>query len=92
MRVAEWSDSLRDLVATIFETSLSIQDAKLNTVMKKLAGWAAIIAVPTLITGWFGQNVPFLGDGRPLGLWISTVLVVTSSVLLYLVFRREDWI
>ena len=92
MRVSEWSDSLRDLVATIFETNLSIQDAKLNIVMKKLAGWAAIIAVPTFVTGWFGQNVPFLGDGRPLGLWISAVLVVASSVLLYLVFRREDWI
>ncbi|GAB6894629.1 hypothetical protein JCM18916A_00900 [Cutibacterium acnes subsp. acnes] len=92
MRVSEWSDSLRDLVSTIFETNLSIQDAKLNIVMKKLAGWAAIIAVPTLVTGWFGQNVPFWGDGRPLGLWISTVLVVASSVLLYLVFRREDWI
>jgi len=39
-----------------------------------------------------GLNVPFWGDGRPLGLWISTVLVVASSVLLYLVFRREDWI
>ena len=92
MRVSEWSDSLRDLVATIFETNLSIQDAKLNIVMKKLAGWAAIIAVPTFVTGWFGQNVPLLGDGRPLGLWISAVLVVASSVLLYLVFRREDWI
>jgi len=79
-------------VATIFETNLSIQDAKLNIVMKKLACWAAIIAVPTFVTGWFGQNVPFLGDGRPLGLWISAVLVVASSVLLYLVFRREDWI
>ena len=65
---------------------------ELNIVMKKLAGWAAIIAVPTFVTGWFGQNVPFLGDGRPLGLWISAVLVVASSVLLYLVFRREDWI
>ncbi|WCC79419.1 magnesium transporter CorA family protein [Cutibacterium equinum] len=92
MRVSEWSDSLRDLVATIFETNLSIQDAKLNAVMKKLAGWAAIIAVPTLITGWFGQNIPFLGDGRPLGLWISVGLIVVSSVVLYLVFRKEDWI
>lgn len=92
MRVSEWSDSLRDLVATIFETNLSIQDAKLNTVMKKLAGWAAIIAVPTLITGWFGQNVPFLGDGRPLGLWISVGLIIVSSLVLYLVFRKEDWI
>lgn len=92
MRVSEWSDSLRDLVATIFETNLSIQDAKLNTVMKKLAGWAAIIAVPTLITGWFGQNVPFLGDGRPLGLWISVGIIIVSSLVLYLVFRKEDWI
>ena len=71
MRVSEWSDSLRDLVSTIFETNLSIQDAKLNIVMKKLAGWAAIIAVPTFVTGWFGQNVPFWGDGRPCLLYTS---------------------
>lgn len=82
---------LRDLVSTIFETNLSIQDAKLNIVMKKLAGWAAIIAVPTLSPGGL-VRMCFWGDGRPLGLWISTVLVVASSVLLYLVFRREDWI
>lgn len=92
MRVAEWSDSLRDLVATIFETNLSIQDAHLNAVMKKLAGWAAIIAVPTLITGWFGQNVPFPGDGAPMGVWLSLVLVVVSSLVLYFVFRTKDWI
>src|SRR5699024_12495015 len=47
LRVAELSESLRELVTTIFETNLSLQDARLNTVMKKLTGWAAIIAVPT---------------------------------------------
>ena len=35
----------------------SLQDARLNTVMKKLTGWAAIIAVPTAVTGFYGQNV-----------------------------------
>lgn len=92
LRVAEWTDSLRDLVSTIFETNLSIQDAKLNVVMKKLAGWAAIIAVPTLITGWFGQNIPFPGDGQPAGLVASVGLIVVSTALLYAVFRHNDWI
>ncbi|MDJ0429095.1 CorA family divalent cation transporter, partial [Rhodococcus fascians] len=43
-RAAEWTESLRDMVVTVFETNLSLQDARINTVMKKLTGWAAIIA------------------------------------------------
>jgi magnesium transporter len=54
IRAAEWTESLRDTVTTVFETNLSLQDARLNTVMKKLTGWAAIIAVPTADTGWYG--------------------------------------
>ena len=38
IRAAEWSESLRDMLTSIFETSLSLQDARLNTVMKKLTG------------------------------------------------------
>ena len=59
LRVSEWTESLRDMISTVFETNLSLQDARLNTVMKKLTGWAAIIAVPTAITGFYGQNVPY---------------------------------
>ena len=66
IRAAEWSESLRDMLTSIFETSLSLQDARLNTVMKKLTAWAAIIAIPTAVTGWFGQNVPYPGrNSRP---------------------------
>ena len=57
LRASEWTESLRDMVTTVFETNLCLQDARLNTVMKKLTGWAAIIAVPTAITGFYGQNV-----------------------------------
>ncbi len=60
--------------------------------MKKLAGWAGIIAVPTLITGWFGQNIPFPGDGTPLGLAISVGLIIATTALLYWVFKRKDWL
>lgn len=65
LRASEWTESLRDMVTTVFETNLSLQDARLNTIMKQLAAWAAIIAVPTAVTGWFGQNVPYPGSSTP---------------------------
>lgn len=92
LRASEWTESLRDMIASVFETNLSLQDARLNTIMKKLAGWAAIIAVPTAITGWFGQNVPYPGFQNMTGLWMSVVLIVVLSGLLYVVFRRNDWL
>ncbi|MGB7980894.1 MAG: magnesium transporter CorA family protein [Candidatus Nanopelagicales bacterium] len=92
LRAAEWTESLRDLVTTIFETTLSLQDARLNTIMKKLTGWAAIIAVPTAVTGWFGQNIPYPGFGRPAGVWASTLIILAMAGALYALFRRRDWL
>ena len=92
LRVTEWTESLRDMVTTVFETNLSLQDARLNTVMKKLTGWAAIIAVPTAVTGWFGQNVAYPGFGKTSGLLASTVVIVVLAGVLYGLFRRRGWI
>lgn len=92
LRAAEWTESLRDLLTSAFETNLSLQDARLNTIMKKLAGWAAIIAVPTAITGWFGQNVPYPGFSEPLGLWLSAGMILGGVVTLYALFRARDWV
>ncbi|GAB96795.1 putative metal ion transport protein [Kineosphaera limosa NBRC 100340] len=92
LRAAEWTESLRDMVTTLFETNLSLQDAHLNIVMRKLAGWAAIIAVPTAITGWFGQNVPYWGFQDSTGLWASVVLIAVLSVGLFAAFRRNGWV
>ena len=92
LRAAEWTESLRDMVTTVFETNLSLQDARLNTVMKKLTGWAAIIAVPTAVTGWYGQNVPYPGYGQPGGVLLSAAVIATVAGTLYVVFRRKNWI
>jgi magnesium transporter len=51
LRATEWTESLRDLVSTILETNLTIQGNRLNSIMKKVTSWAAIIAVPTAVTG-----------------------------------------
>jgi magnesium transporter len=92
LRASEWTESLRDMITTVFETNLSLQDARLNTVMKKLTGWAAIIAVPTAVTGWFGQNIPYPGFARSSGLWASAIVIIVMAGTLFVVFKRRSWI
>jgi magnesium transporter len=92
LRATEWTESLRDLVTTILETNLTIQGNRLNVITKKVTSWAAIIAVPTAITGFYGQNVPYPGFGHASGFWTSAALIVIISIGLYVLFRRRDWI
>jgi magnesium transporter len=92
LRASEWTESLRDLVTTIRETQLNIQSNRLNTIMKKVTSWAAILAVPTAITGFYGQNVPYPGFEQPWGFWVSTIAIVLISGTLYTMFKRRDWL
>jgi magnesium transporter len=92
LRASEWTESLRDMITTIFETNLSLQDARLNIVMKKLTGWAAIIAVPTAVTGYFGQNVPYPGFAKHWGFVLSCAVIVGLAGTLYIVFKKKRWL
>jgi magnesium transporter len=92
LRVTEWIDSMRDLVTTIFETHLNARSNRLNVIMKQVTSWAAIIAVPTAVTGFYGQNVPYPGFGNAWGFWTSTIVTLTLSGMLYGFFRRKGWI
>lgn len=92
LRVTEATDSLRDLVSTIVETNLSLRDYRQNLIVKKVSSWAAIVAVPALITGYYGMNVPYPGSGETWGVIASTVLIFLVSFALYLLFRKRDWL
>jgi magnesium transporter len=92
LRVSESSDSLRDLVSTIVETNLSLRDYRQNQIVKKVSSWAAIIAVPALITGYYGMNVPYPGFQQTWGVVASTILMVGACAGLYGLFRRIDWL
>jgi magnesium transporter len=92
LRAAEWTDSLRDLIGTIRETHLALQGNRMNLIMKKVTSWAAIIAVPTAVTGFYGQNLPYPGFDTKAGLWTSIGVIIIVSGLLYTAFRRRDWL
>jgi magnesium transporter len=92
LRAAEWTDSLRDLVTSILETNLTIQGNRMNVITKKVTSWAAIIAVPTFITGFYGMNVPYPGFSRQVGLATAVAIMIVSGAVLYAVFKRRDWL
>jgi magnesium transporter len=92
LRASEWTDSLRDLVTNLLDTSLNLRANRLNVITKQVTSWAAIIAVPTAVTGFYGQNVPYPGFGHHAGFWTSTGITVGLSVLLYFTFRKRGWL
>ena len=91
-RVANAADALREVLVSVFDTSLALADVRSNAIMKQLTGWAAIIAVPTLVTGFVGMNVEFPLDGTAVGFWVYLVLMVAAALVLWVLFRRRDWI
>jgi magnesium transporter len=94
LRAADGVDALRDLVTTVVDTSLNIQSNRMNEITKRVSGWAAIVAVPALVTGYYGINVrtwPHAGNALVGGI-VALALMVGLGLLLYLGFRSRDWL
>jgi magnesium transporter len=99
LRVVERIAAFRDLLTSILEANLiqvtvrqNEDMRRQNEIVKKVSSWAAIIAVPALITGYYGMNVPYPGSGSVWGVVISTLLILLLSLGLFLEFRRRDWL
>ncbi|RCV56531.1 magnesium transporter CorA family protein [Marinitenerispora sediminis] len=90
--VVELMDALREMLASITGTALNLEQNRLNVTMKKLTGWAAVIAVPTAITGWYGMNVALPGQHRLWGALLANALLLVTAVAVYVSFRRRDWL
>lgn len=92
VRVTEWTDSLRDVVANLVATRVAMHDSRMNVISKKVTGWAALAAVPALVTGFYGINVPFPGAGHWSGFIACVVIMAALVGGLYWLFRRNDWL
>ena len=93
VRINEMVDTLRELLATALDANLSIISVSQNKDTKRLAAWAAIIAVPTAIAGIYGMNfqfMPELGWRFGYAVALGTMAVVCSG--LWLGFKRSGWL
>ena len=85
-------DALRELLTTALEANLSLVSVAQTEHTKRLAAWAAIIAVPTMIAGVYGMNFDYMPElhwrfGYPA---IMTVMVGACAAL-FAGFRRSGW-
>jgi magnesium transporter len=60
--------------------------------MRRITAWVAIVAVPTAVTGFFGQNVPYPGFGTTGGFIASMLIIIALAMVLFLLFKRKGWL
>ena len=93
IRLSEKVDGLRELLGTALEANLSLTTIAQNEATKRITGWAAIFAIPTVIAGVYGMNFEFMPELR----WrwgYPVVMTVTVSLcgILYYRFKRSGWL
>jgi magnesium transporter len=92
IRINEIVDTQRELLTTALEANLSLIAVGQNEVMKKLAGWAGIIAVPTMIAGVYGMNFDFMPELKwNLGYPLVLAAMLGACGSLYVYFKRSGW-
>ena len=92
-RVTEEVESQRELLTSILQANLALVAVRQNEVVRKISGWAAVIAVPTFIASVYGMNfdnMPELSWGG--GYALAWAAMLTVAVLLFAFFRRVRWL
>ncbi len=93
VRLNQAIDSARDLATTAMSVNLALVTIHDNEVTKRFAGYAALVAVPTLIAGIYGMNF----DGMPELKWqfgypFAMGLMLIIDAYLYYRFRQSGWL
>jgi magnesium transporter len=86
-------DGFRELLTSILTANLTQASVRQNEDVRKISAWAAIVAVPTLITGIYGMNFEHMPEltwafGYPLALAVMGLV----CFLLYRNFKRAGWL
>lgn len=91
--VQEKIDSLREVLAFAFEASLLVGQSQENSITKRLASWAAILAVPTAVAGIYGMNFKNMPELEfQYGYYVVLLLIACACVTLYWRFKRNGWL
>jgi magnesium transporter len=92
-RVNESISAMREMLTAAINVNLSLVTFGQNEVMKKLAGWAAMLAAPTLLTSWYGMNfahMPELGQPWAYPAIVAIMVCVVGGIFIGL--KRAKWL
>ena len=84
---------LNDILSSVFEVANLLEQQRQGLITRKLAAWAAILAVPTAIAGIYGMNFEFMPELHwRYGYAVVMGLIVAVCVGLYITFKRTKWL
>lgn len=93
VRVNEAIDTVREMLSAAMTVNLSLVTVAQGEVVKRLAGWAALIAPPTLIASWYGMNFRHMPElEQPFGYWAVVGVTLSICIGLFAMLRRARWI
>jgi len=93
IRINETVDNLRELLNGALEANLSLISVAQNEVTKRLASWAAILAVPTMVAGIYGMNFEFMPELKWAGGYpMAMGLMLGACATLYWRFKKSGWL
>jgi magnesium transporter len=93
LRVDEQVDSHNELLTNVLNAHLAQVGMQQNEDMRKISAWAAILAVPTMITGVYGMNFKHMPElGQWWGYPAAMLLIFGTCVALYRWFRKSGWL
>lgn len=92
-RVKEQLDALREVLAFTFEASLMVGQTQQTAITRRLAAWAAILAVPTAIAGIYGMNFEHMPELKwQYGYYLVLTIIAAICGTVYWRLRRNGWL
>ena len=93
IRLNESIDTMRETISSAMATNLSLVTVSQGDTMKRLAGWAALLAAPTLITGWYGMNFEFMPELHyKYGYLIVLFMTFSFCLILFKILKKAKWL
>jgi magnesium transporter len=92
-RMIKLIDTIREMLTTAVQVNLALVTVGQNEVVKRLAGWGAILAIPTVIFSLYGMNFRFMPEiQQPWGYPAVVLGTAAGCATLYRRLRRAGWI
>jgi magnesium transporter len=92
-RVIESCDNMREMLMSAMQINLAMVSIGQNDVVKQLAGWGAILALPTVVFSLYGMNFKFMPElGWHYGYFAVLGGTVTGCIWLYMKLKRTGWL
>ncbi len=92
-RVNSRLGGLNDILSSVFEVANLLEQQRQGLITRKLAAWAAILAVPTAIAGIYGMNFEHMPELRwEYGYYAVLVVIAAICAALYVTFKRTKWL